>query len=342
MEIEPAALVTSIKALGRTEAWEQALQRLFDAKENNLELNVITFNCAIGACARAGKSKQVLLMLAEMVKSEIEADHFIYFNALSSCKRQRDQWPQALSFLLAAACSGITLEKGGYTEAVTMCSRAGVWRKAWEVFDEAVSRGVRPNTILRNSLVATHGEKGGEWLRVRPKPSRFRWPQAQAQLTEMQRSSIRLDQNSFASMLACCGDSAHWTGAIYFLDRMHQAVALTLPACTAAVIACVRSGEGPRGLRLLQQMVVSQILPDKVLYGGALAAAKGIEDWPMALSLMNHLSQQTFGCPDAACFVNAIIACAQGRQWVAALVSGPFGVAWRGEWKVLRRYTPGS
>ena len=45
---------------------------------------------------------------------------------------------------------------------------------------------------------------------------------------------------------------------------------------------------------------------------------------------------------DRSGFVNAIIACAQGRQWVAALVSGPFGVAWRGEWKVLRRYTPGS
>eukprot|EP00913_Durusdinium_trenchii_P021672 g20362.t2 len=124
--------------------------------------------------------------LQQQPRGNRRADHFIYFNALSSCKRQRDQWPQALSFLLAAACSGITLEKGGYTEAVTMCSRAGVWRKAWEVFDEAVSRGVRPNTILRNSLVATHGEKGGEWLRVRPKPSRFRHAPSRVGLREIQ------------------------------------------------------------------------------------------------------------------------------------------------------------
>eukprot|EP00913_Durusdinium_trenchii_P020135 g18922.t1 len=35
-----------------------------------------------------------------------------------------------------------------------------------------------------------------------------------------------------------------------------------------------------------------------------------------------YQSQQTFGCPDAACFVNAIIACAQGHELPGALVRG--------------------
>jgi len=189
---------------------------------------------------------------------------------MTSCK-QEQRWPEAILLLGDATDSSTPIDQSLCTTTVSICSKAA-WERALVVFHTASRHRIQAHHSMHNSLVAS---SGGAWERC------------VTELTTMQQLDIERSPISFGSMISCCGNCAHWTGSLAFLQKMHEDLGLSLPACTSAVIACVGAKEGGRALRLLDRMVVSQILPTLVTYGGALVAAR--EDWSTALALFAHL-----------------------------------------------------
>lgn len=262
-----------IKVLGS--AWQEALQELHNAQRNMLELNSITINSAIRSCALAGEWQQALWMLSQMTNGNLEPDVISFMVAMTSCKREQ-RWPEAILVLADAQDSAVSMDKSLCTTAVSICSKANSWEKALVTFHTASHHGIRADNSMHNSLVVTGGKDGDS-----------PWTNSVEQLATMRQLDVPRSAMSFGSMISCCGNCGEWTGSIAFLHEMHLALGLTLPACTSAVIACVKGREGGSALRLLDQMVVSQLLPTLVTYGGALAAAR--DDWATALSLFQHL-----------------------------------------------------
>lgn len=292
-----------IKVLGS--AWQEALQELHNAQRNMLELNSITINSAIRSCALAGEWQQALWMLSQMTNGNLEPDVISFTVAMTSCKREQ-RWPEAILVLADAQDSAVSMDKSLCTTAVSICSKANSWEKALVTFHTASHHGIRADNSMHNSLVVTGGKDGDS-----------PWTNSVEQLAIMRELDVPRSAMSFGSMISCCGNCGEWTGSIAFLHEMHLALGLTLPACTSAVIACVKGREGGSALRLLDQMVVSQLLPTLVTYGGALAAAR--DDWATALSLFQHLRLRHEIVPDAACYVAAISACVRGQQWAISL-----------------------
>ncbi|CAJ1460127.1 unnamed protein product [Effrenium voratum] len=292
--MSPARLTSSLKAYAREHAWQEALRCLLDAEKTLLQLSTIHINAAASACARAGERQQVAALLHEIWDRALQAD-VISYSAVMTSQKADSQWPEVLHLLNEVESNAIVPDNPLCTSAVSACSKSAAWAEALL----ALRPGIRPDTSLLNSLAkAPKGDTPGLWTR------------SAEQLAIMRQLAIPLNPLSFGSALVACGHD--WTAALELLQGMHQSVGLTLPACSSTVVACVRSHMTDIALRLLDQMVVSQMLPTMFTYGSALGAAA---DWLAALAILDHMRSRVEFQVDAAGYAAVISACARGHKW---------------------------
>eukprot|EP00434_Breviolum_minutum_P043890 symbB.v1.2.039143.t1/scaffold6369.1/size18677/3 len=185
-----------------------------------------------GVYGPGGKGRGKGLASRARTAAASRPDVISYTVAMTSCK-QEQRWPEAILLLGDATDSFTPIDQSLCTTTVSICSKAA-WERALVVFHTASRHRIQAHHSMHNSLVAS---SGGAWERC------------VTELTTMQQLDIERSPISFGSMISCCGNCAHWTGSLAFLQKMHEDLGLSLPACTSAVIACVGAKEGGRALR---------------------------------------------------------------------------------------------
>lgn len=81
---------TALNACGKAGRIQEALELMEDARASGIELDVVSYNCAIPACVVGGKWEQALSMVREMrTEYGIEPNHITYQAVIKVCAPHR-------------------------------------------------------------------------------------------------------------------------------------------------------------------------------------------------------------------------------------------------------------
>ncbi|CAE8604515.1 unnamed protein product [Polarella glacialis] len=297
-------LTSAISSLGRRQEWQGALSALSEAREQSLDVNVICFNAALGACARAAQWQPALAVLQNMPALGIQPDPISYSSVMQAFDGRL--WPKVLGLFEALRGSGLRSDAVLLSSAVSSCSSGRRWEQALSVFQTCTRlRGLRPDAAVYNAVVDSLG-------------SGQLWQASVSLLPTMLQAGLALTVVSFGAAISASGDSSQWELALGFLSAMpeHQ-IRPGIASCSSAIRACVRGGEAELAFRMLSDMPRFYVDPAASTYRGAIRAAE--EEWPLALRLLRHMQFVGRLPTDAASLAAAVVSCARGRQWAICL-----------------------
>ncbi|CAM9999108.1 unnamed protein product, partial [Hapterophycus canaliculatus] len=85
----------ALNACGKAGRIQEALELMKDARASGIELDVVSYNCAIPACVVGGKWEQALSMVREMrTEYSIEPNHITYQAAIKVCAAASPREPE--------------------------------------------------------------------------------------------------------------------------------------------------------------------------------------------------------------------------------------------------------
>jgi len=164
-----------ITACGNAGQWEEALRLLDEMRDRGLEANIVTYNAAITALARAAKHPRAAAiasdadadataapmwprvrgLLAQMRERGLEPDGFTYSSAISCCGAE-GRWQEALRLLEEMQSNGPRTRpnKIAYSAAITCCGRAGQVDQALRLFQQMREQGISADRVSYNAVFA--------------------------------------------------------------------------------------------------------------------------------------------------------------------------------------------
>lgn len=170
--------------------------------------DVISFNAAIAACARAGEWKPALSLLGQMRAAGAPPNVISFNAAITACERGRRS-EEALTLLADMPAAGAPPDVISFSAAISACAKGGQWKKALSLLDAMRLANVPPNAISFNAAI-TACEKGGCGQR------------ALALLAEMAEAGFVPDDVSFTSAMQALVASHELDAAFEFLRRVQQ------------------------------------------------------------------------------------------------------------------------
>eukprot|EP00752_Nemacystus_decipiens_P007447 g6656.t1 len=160
MEVDVVAYGAAIGACGRKGRWKEALEILREMKAtDDVSPNVICYSAAITACEKGGEWRKALHLLLKMINSGVEPDTIAY-NASISASANCGEWQMALKLFDSLFKAGLTPDARTYSAVMIACFKGHQWQKAMELFLRMVGEGKLPNKQTINILMELLDEAG--------------------------------------------------------------------------------------------------------------------------------------------------------------------------------------
>ena len=239
-KVRPRSFGTGIAACDRAALWQHAVGFLSRAPVPNL----IMWNSAISACARARRWTAACLLLWQMSKASLRRDEISYNSAMrafagagSSTSRwqaaallyhrinatrlcpsirsvstvtslcaQGNAWHAALAFFWQAQEAGLSMDAACYSSVLVACARSRRWQRSLQIFWECAAF-ITPDLACFNAAISAC-ERGGDWKG------------ALVVLQNLHLHSLRADRITHNAVISACEKGSEWLTALAMLDAM--------------------------------------------------------------------------------------------------------------------------
>lgn len=257
----------------------RCLALLNEARGWGTELNTVTYNTAISACARSFRFKEALSLLREMPAVNIAPDARSYSSAISACTGSS---ALALDLLSEMESLGIERNERHYRYTLYACSEAqgGNWEAAVGLLREMVAREMDVNVFSYGRAMLAC-KRAGQW-RV-----------ALDLLREMQTVS-GLQPSSFCYetvISAGCrsNNGGQWRVARELLIEQAKVGIPSLISYNYVISACKKAGRPKEAVGLLREMRRAGCNPDLISYNTAISACVKCRMWEKALFVLREM-----------------------------------------------------
>ena len=291
---------------------------------SRLQLDVISYNCAIASYGRGKRWLMSAMLLSVMDCRRIVPDVFSLSTAINACNRSG--WATAGALLNAIHLRMMQQHLLSYNSAIYACASSGEWVRALSLLASATVNRHVPDIISYNVmsdscdwLLATHHLlRCTRWARLRLSPISYTtaldaakgsWPHALHVLRTMELSASAISYNSTLKSLS----DAQWMLGLSLIQKME--------ACKMSPDAVTLSSAPSDWLvaaGLLEAMALQMHQLNTISFNNVIDACDVGGRWSLAAELVSALC----GCklsPDALSFGLAIRACRTHGQEAAAL-----------------------
>ncbi|CAK9065185.1 unnamed protein product [Durusdinium trenchii] len=323
-----------LHALNLAGQWEAAKHLLWQLPQLELRADVISFGPAI---ADVGW-KQSALMLETMEASAIEPDRKIFSSfavtgesediwqrsmGLLDLMRQRDLEADVINHSSALAplaeqlhwqmALAFAAQSDGHHGALSLCNAVlravrGEWRMAVAEINGLVMKGLEPDEVSRNTLLAAVGsaERWQTAMQLSLLNARTPWRSVVSLWEHHRWQGLEVQA---AASLATRGSP--WEQQLSSLEVLSRSSSDDQAMLSSCLNSCEAASDWQVALALLGSMSVEDF--DEVSFGAAISAcAKGAQ-WLAALELLQEASQSRFASDIARNAASS--ACERGSQW---------------------------
>ena len=305
--------------------------KLFRAvQQAGIQPSVITYNAAISACDKAGRSDEALGLFTELSDlarrdPSIKPD-VVTYNATISMLGKAGRPDDALRLLnelkhLAVDDPSMRPTLISYTAAISACGRSGRATEALSLLAELKQqatgdRSMRPNNITYNAAIAACAKAG-------------RADSALDLLEEMKAlafrdRSMRPNAISYNSTISACGNAGRPREALRLLGELKRLSATDASmrpdtiTYNATLTACGKGGLPREALALLDELKHlggqdASMRPNVVTYNAAISTCESAGWIDRALELLQEIKRLPMG-PDVVTYTAAISACGKGGR----------------------------
>lgn len=247
--MKPNAVVysTAISACSREaravpSQYKTALSLLHEVEEKGLDMSVVGYNAALGACSHAGEWEAAISLFDKMEAKGI-VDDVSYGTVMAACENG-GQWDLVLRYADTMRDKGFPLDGIAVTSALHACQRKGLGDEALQ-FLEVMKTA--PNDIQR---------KTAGWKRKGARGP-LRGP----------------DSVAYRLAISACARGGNWAKGIQLLSEMRDVAGdVDVIAYTAAITGCEYAGEWRRAFGVLEMMRRDGVDPNEVTMAAIIGA----------------------------------------------------------------------
>lgn len=280
------AVLRTLEKAGR---WRQAARLLRDMRREKVRPSLISFNLALGACAKGAK------------KDKGSADAPAALPTTPTAPRVEQSWEEG------ADNGGVEAEAAAEAAAEMddECATAG--EQAEKLLLEAQRWGVRPDVVSYSSAIAALAARG-EYERVI------------GLIGAMQEEGVEPTTFSWTAAIAACERAGEWQKALGLFNGLREAGGgADLPTWHAAISAAGSSGKVELAKSLLEEMRAEEGLNVTLrAYNGVLKACERAADWDAAIDLMVIMKAEGLA-PDKVSYTSTVGAAGRAGEWEKAL-----------------------
>ena len=245
--------------VSNAEMIDQALKLHAEMEKSGIEADTMSVNAAIAACSRAGLWREALAYLDRFEKP-------VYPRSLSRDNgiigEMRGDDDRNTSVHSIGSRSVLEPDVASYTSAMHACGNAGEWRRALELFDAMVDRGLMPDNVAFNCAIRACGMSPSQ-LNTSFGSEEEALEKANAIDTLIRRltNDVRFSGNSIDDQM--CTHVIQAYGNLGFLDRAFDwfssrmdvlGVPRTDIVYTVMISACAMNGDWERAVGVMKSM----------------------------------------------------------------------------------------
>ncbi|CAL1138217.1 unnamed protein product [Cladocopium goreaui] len=270
----------AVSAAVRAQNWPKALRILQEAREESLQLTLVSYNSGISAVRRW--------------RSALEADVISSNSTMDSLQRSA-AWELALALLLNREANEISRNS-----AMSVLEKCAQWRKAVQLFGEDTASVIGFNALISSC------EKAGCW------------PAALATLMEMEMGRVQRDEISFSSVLTSFEKGTKWARLCWLLEELQEKIVADVIIYNTAISAAEKISNWQMALAFLQEIGEASLQMDTISLNAAISACEKAAEWHRALQLF-EMSHQIELPPSAVTFAAILSALEKAPAWRLAL-----------------------
>ena len=317
-----------LRALERTGRWRPAGRLLREMRRSKIRPSLISFNLALGACAKGAKrdhgsadpssaSLSVPLVPAEPVDEaaiwEEGADNGgVEAEVAAEEEREMDDGcadagEQAVELLYEAQRRGLKLDVVSYSSAIAALAARGEYDRVIGLIGAMQEQGVEPTAFSWTAAIRAC-ERAGEWQK------------ALGLFSGLRATGDAADLPTWHAAISAAGSSGNVELAKSFLEEMRAEPELnvTLRAFNGVLKACERAADWDGAVKLMMQMKSEGLPPDKVSYTSTIGALGRAYEWETALGLWQQMLAEGIDF-DSFALHNLLRAVTLADQWEVAL-----------------------
>ncbi|CAK9077180.1 unnamed protein product [Durusdinium trenchii] len=239
-----------------------------------------------------------LALLAQMETERVPANIIIYSALMSACNRAQ-QWQVSLQLFQAAERHHFSLDVMAFGAGITAAEKGQQWQSALVLLDQMKEEELLPNLITCNAAIAACG------------------PASPFALELLRALGPRADAVSFESAVTACGRDQAWMTCLSLLEEMEdRGLRRSVIAFGGAIAG--QEGHWPHALALLEQMSISKVVTNVIVYSALSSVCSSSSQWQMALQVFEEM-QLSLVRGNVVAYSAAISACEKGQQWLKAL-----------------------
>ena len=224
-----------------------ALELLAEAAAKELSMNVVGYNAALSACARAGQWEPAIQLLRDMEESctpQIpKPDAVTYGTVLAACERG-EQWELVLKYANRLQEQNLAMDGLSLTSVLHACQQLGMAQDALRYLE-----------LMKTSSMAHEERKTAGW----------------------QRKGVRQplkgpDDVAYRLAISACARGGQWADGIRLLQELRQISPPDVVAYTAAITGCEYAGEWKQAFGLLDMMRKDGVPANEVTMSSVIGA----------------------------------------------------------------------
>ncbi|CAD7695714.1 unnamed protein product [Ostreobium quekettii] len=306
------AFNSAITAAAKAERLEEALGIFSDMAPARVCPDVVTYGALLSACANVAAWEQALELFNKMESFGIKPNVVTYTALMSACQRA-GMWVKAVEVFKRMEVAGVQADLKAYNSLISACAVGAEWEKAWAVVAGMKRMGVRPNTVSYNSLISAC-ERCGECDRAIEVLNKMELESRSAG------SYVRPNTITYNTVLSACGKAGRWDEALE-MYRLMQSKGLIVDVVTLSSLmtACEKVGRCKEALELFSEFKGMGVVPNVICYNSLISALGRGSQWEAAMEVFQALKDTTDQQPDVVTYSALMSVCERAGQAQRAL-----------------------
>ena len=204
---------TLIKGCCKNKQVIRAINFYDEMRESSISPNRITYNSLIDTCVKTGKMNMVWKFYDEMIKENIRPDNFTYsilINGIKTCSTRKEDLYKTLQMHSALKeCGEFQPDEILYNSMIDACVKFNELDKAFELFKEMSSRGIKPSSITYGILIKAYGKSNN-------------LEKAFKIFEIMKNENITINDVTYGCLMDACVKNDQVDMAVVLLNRMRE------------------------------------------------------------------------------------------------------------------------